>query len=176
MSQPDQPSAGSICIGCGLCCDGTLMDNAAVAPGEETGVAQAGLDLVVDGKAVVFLQPCPKFAGGICTVYERRPGVCRSFRCRLLKDVDEGIVDQAQARSWIVMAKDLVARILAVSADANTPLRRKALRQSLKEATTRSQNDREESTKAMLDLGALEFLLDSHFRRRSSTSAYKPFG
>ena len=45
---------------------------------------------------------CSHLAGdGACKVYEHRPSVCSKYRCKLLKQVDAGEVEAAQAVSIV---------------------------------------------------------------------------
>jgi Fe-S-cluster containining protein len=163
----DVKSAESICIGCGFCCDGTLHAHADVAPSDEAAVRAAGLSLVNDGGKMIFRQPCPKFGCGRCSVYELRPDVCRAYRCKLRKDVDEGRVGDAEAREKIAIVKALVASIRNVDAKAVTPAQRLALWRRLSDKIdTFDGEERHWRAQAVLNLGALDYVLESWFRRK----------
>ncbi len=81
-------TAASLCTSCGLCCDGSLFGRAALEPEED--FEQFGKllpDRERDGRGF-FPQPCAALCGTRCSIYGQRPGVCRDFRCKLLKAVD----------------------------------------------------------------------------------------
>jgi len=103
----------SICIDCGLCCDGTMfhaidVDISPHITSDELGPLQArGALLITDKDSRRFLQPCPAFDGSCCDVYEARPATCQTYVCALLESVTQGITELADARSTIERAKEL---------------------------------------------------------------------
>lgn len=76
-----------ICVTCGFCCDGTLFAYARLSPGEK-GQLPEKIDLnsfTRDNKDY-FRHPCPYFSER-CTIYNmKKPDVCSTYRCQLLKD------------------------------------------------------------------------------------------
>src|SRR5450759_3445589 len=108
MSGANEIEAGSICIGCGLCCDGTLHATATVRADDETKVTAAGLEIVDDGQRRFFRQPCPRFSCGTCSIYAARPEVCRRYRCALLENLEAGQTSKSVAIEKISMAKELI--------------------------------------------------------------------
>jgi hypothetical protein len=83
----------SICIGCGLCCDGTVLSHLAVADESDLGwpLRLLGVELIVEADPPVFALPCPAVHEGRCTIYDRhRPSACGQFSCALLQAVEEG--------------------------------------------------------------------------------------
>lgn len=74
-----------------MCCDGTLFEGAVVADNEIDHVVSLSLTLKrrADG-VMTFDQPCPAFAGGCCSVYEQRPGSCRAYNCKLVREYTSG--------------------------------------------------------------------------------------
>jgi Fe-S-cluster containining protein len=167
MSRPETAEDASICIGCGFCCDGTLHDHTDVSPEDEATVRAVGLALTTDSEKTVFRQPCPKFGCGQCSIYDERPTVCRKYRCKLRKDVDEGRLSATDARLKIAGVKDLIARIQTVDDASVTPLQRKALWRKLKnEAEGCDEQGRQWRARVMLDIGTLDYLLDRQFRER----------
>lgn len=157
---PDQ----SICIGCGLCCDGTLHATAKVQPGDETIVAAAPLVIEEEGGRRFFRQPCPHFSCGSCTVYGQRPPVCRTYQCALLLKVESGEVSKPDARETIASAKKLVAAVRAIDPSAITPAQRSALSERLKSKLQAAEGpDRTATAKALLDIAVLEHFLARWF-------------
>lgn len=101
-------SSANICVGCGICCDGHLFDYALIKPEEQSLCAELDLEVRLQPESVDrFLHPCPRFADGCCTVYDRRPSTCRTFRCRLLQDHDAGRVTTQEAEAIIAQVHAL---------------------------------------------------------------------
>ena len=48
---------------------------------------------------------------GICTIYEGRPRICRTFRCKLLLQVTAGAATSDEARSLIADLRAVIARL-----------------------------------------------------------------
>ena len=167
MTIPPDKAEGSICIGCGLCCDGTLHGTATVKPSDEPAVTAVGLEIVDDGERRFFRQPCPHFSCGSCSVYARRPAVCRDYRCALLKNLEAGTIDASTAREKIATAKDLVAAVRIIDPNAVTPAERSRLAQRLREELGQLEGeDRLAAAKTLLDTAALEHFLDRWFLKR----------
>lgn len=166
VSKPEQPNASQVlCIGCGVCCDGTLHDDTELAPEDERAAVEQDFSLFSKDDRLAFRQPCPKFSQGKCRIYSERPHVCRAYRCKLLKDVENGRVDVALARERVETAKALASAIRIFSGEAVTPQSRKALWERLTDLSKNEGHAPKDSlTRAMLDLASLQFLLDAHFK------------
>lgn len=99
-----------ICLACGFCCDDTLFE-LATAKGNDSveSLVQIGLRALTNdaGVATGFPLPCPNFIGMQCSVYENRPTVCRTFRCKLLKDVQRGTYSVPEARQIALSTRAL---------------------------------------------------------------------
>lgn len=172
MDLPDRsPEPTSICIGCGLCCDGTLHHQVEIAPDDEPAVIAAGLSIrEADGKSV-FRQPCPKFCGGVCSIYAARPGVCRSYTCKLLDDVNQERISIVAARQAIALAKRLAGVLQSADPAVTTSEQRAALWRRLQACLPDLEGDaRERAAKILLDIGALDYCLDRWFRKSGSSS------
>lgn len=110
-------SNGSICLDCGMCCDGTFLDYAPVTEEESAVLESTGLSIkLVEGLGLRIQLPCMKF-GGCCTIYADRPAVCRSFRCELLKSTDKGKIETGQALQRIQLLKTLKAELQQIIPD-----------------------------------------------------------
>lgn len=90
--------APDLCRTCGLCCNGMLFDYVPVIDDEVDRLADLGFVVrrSADGSAR-FDHPCAKFCGE-CSIYEKRPRSCRSYRCELLRKFDAGEVSFETAR------------------------------------------------------------------------------
>ncbi len=103
-TETDTETAETLCLSCGLCCDGSLFWAVPVAP-EEAGP----LSLDAEGR---LRQPCACFDGA-CTIYPERPSACREFDCRVLQTVRAGRRDAAWARREIAAMRRLVTELAA---------------------------------------------------------------
>jgi Fe-S-cluster containining protein len=91
-----------ICVGCGMCCDGTMYRTVDVDEADElTPLRAAGAVWATASGITSFLQPCSAFGAGCCSIYDGRPGVCRTYRCRLLRRYEAGEVSYEDARGLI---------------------------------------------------------------------------
>lgn len=100
----------SICIDCGLCCDGTMFHAVDLEPSDDVLLLrERGAVLVTDSVSRRFQQPCVAFDGSCCTVYESRPTNCRTYVCALLTSVNNGDTSVADAQVVIRRARELSA-------------------------------------------------------------------
>jgi hypothetical protein len=104
----------SICIGCGLCCDGTLLTHLAVSDESDLGMPlrALGVELITAADPPVFELPCPAVDQGICTIHDlHRPRACAQFECALSRAVIDGLIDHNDARSVIDMTLEVRAAV-----------------------------------------------------------------
>jgi uncharacterized protein len=110
----------SLCVGCGLCCDGTLFDHLAVADESDLGMPLRllGVEVIAAADPPVFALPCPAVADGVCTIYDRqRPRACAEFFCDLHGAVEAGRTSRAEAVATIRATQALRDRVRAGTAD-----------------------------------------------------------
>ena len=103
--------SGSICVGCGLCCDGTLLTHLAVSDESDLGMPlrALGVELIAAAEPAVFALPCPAVEEGTCTIHHlHRPRACSQFECALSQAVLDRRVDAAAAHD--VIGRALVLR------------------------------------------------------------------
>jgi len=96
--------ANSLCLECGLCCNGVIFADVQLRPKDNAARLRAlGLAFVQKSRAGVekFKQPCTAFGGCQCNIYSERPTYCREFECLLLKSVKAGEVKIEEARRAI---------------------------------------------------------------------------
>jgi hypothetical protein len=111
-----QTDEDSICIGCGLCCDGTVLSHLAVVDESDLGrpLQALGVEIIVEADPPVFALPCPAFGGQSCTIYGlHRPHACGEFECDLSTAVIVGEVSKTEARSVIAATRALRDRVRA---------------------------------------------------------------
>ncbi len=88
----------SLCLSCGLCCDGTLFSTVPLEK-DEAARLKGRVSLVRGGGSMK--QPCKALEGVSCRVYEERPATCRKFRCLALQQVEAGEVSEGDAQAFI---------------------------------------------------------------------------
>jgi len=111
-----------LCLACGLCCDGTLFDGVQLEPGDDAAHLKAlGLPVTTyRGRKPVsrFPQPCAALcADRTCRLYADRPKQCRTFECKLFKQLHAGETD-------LPAALRLVAKTRRIADQARRLLRR----------------------------------------------------
>ena len=164
-----ESSGNSICVGCGLCCDGTLHPQTNVAADEIEATRSAGLPLQENEGTVTFRQPCPMFLGNCCSIYSMRPPVCRRYRCALLKNVEAGRISSKLAREKIATAKALLAAAKATAPEARTSADRAQIWSDLKARYAElPESNRLVAARGLLDIAALKSFLDRWFREKKS--------
>lgn len=89
------PPTESLCLHCGMCCDGTLFRDVELQPGDDLEKLRAlGLRVSVprsEFRVPSFKQPCAALCPDLrCRVYADRPARCREFECALFKAVAAG--------------------------------------------------------------------------------------
>ncbi len=98
--------SSSICVGCALCCDGTLFAHVNLQRDERPDTRRAvRVALHDDGSDSMLMQPCSCSVEGRCTIYEDRPRTCRAYRCSLLQRLEAGETTSAEARAVIQRTK-----------------------------------------------------------------------
>lgn len=88
----------SLCLSCGLCCDGTMFEAAALAPGEAERYA-GRVNVSADRQHLRL--PCPALDGCKCKTYLDRPAVCSEFKCLVLASLERGLIGEAEAQESI---------------------------------------------------------------------------
>ncbi len=93
----------NICLPCGLCCDGTMIGFVQLDK-EEVPVIKELMDIEDANGNGFILEPCNSYCDG-CTIYSKRPKQCASFKCGLLKSVDQKELDFDSAMEIIKEVK-----------------------------------------------------------------------
>lgn len=89
--QENEKKLSDLCVSCGMCCDGTLFENAFVRHEDDRKVADTlGLVTHTKNDTLYFHLPCPQFRS-CCLAYDRaRPLVCAAFFCPPIKRFQAG--------------------------------------------------------------------------------------
>jgi hypothetical protein len=102
----------TLCLTCGLCCNGVLHTRTIVKPGEIESLRALGLTIEAKGDQLCFRQPCLLYREQRCSVYPNHPGACRAYQCNLLKKFLAGTITLEQGAHTIQRAHELVSAIL----------------------------------------------------------------
>lgn len=101
----------SICLQCGICCDGTLFSGVVLQPKDNAQKLKArGLPLRRLATGARFSQPCAALTGCRCEIYTDRPQHCRRFECVVLQEQLAGRLSTKSALTIIRRAKRLAGR------------------------------------------------------------------
>src|SRR5690348_6782163 len=110
MTEPR--SLETLCLGCGLCCDGTLFARVPVSAAEAERLSKHLVDVQVRADGSLALpQRCAALHGCTCQAYAERPARCREYQCNLYTAVAEGEVAVDEAFKVIEGAKRLVTEL-----------------------------------------------------------------
>jgi len=132
----------SLCTRCGLCCDGSLFADVELASSDEaTGLEVMGLEIEEDDAdgARLLVQPCGALKGRRSTIYPHRPECCRAFECRLLQEVERGMVGLDQAKEQVAEALKRIERVKKLAAQLGTGNERLPLKEHCAEALVHSE-------------------------------------
>jgi hypothetical protein len=106
----DLPS--SLCLACGLCCNGVLFKDVELQPDDVSSVLLGhGLQLTRRAGIQRLAQPCQALEGCSCRIYPERPARCRQFECLLFKSVAGGQTTLGQALRIVQRARRQAARV-----------------------------------------------------------------
>ena len=103
-------SLTTLCLHCGLCCDGTLFTHVSLRRSEAAPLKALGLPVREreDGSPVLP-QRCAALEGRSCTAYAQRPEGCRRYQCHLATALSEGEVSLDEALAVVDGAHALLA-------------------------------------------------------------------
>ncbi len=112
MSPEAASNSQTLCLSCGLCCNGGLH-NWTNLRSIETAQAQAlGLRVfVLPEGSPAFLQPCDAFHVPECSIYDHRPQSCRDYRCQLLIALEQAQTSLEEALVLTGRARELIAAL-----------------------------------------------------------------
>jgi Fe-S-cluster containining protein len=103
-------SLTTLCLACGLCCDGTLFTQVPLRRTEASALQALGLPVREreDGTPVLS-QRCAALDGRSCTAYAQRPETCRRYQCNLATALSEGEVSLQEALAVVDGAHALLS-------------------------------------------------------------------
>ena len=112
--------AETLCLECGLCCDGTIFADLKLQPKDKARrLNRLGHETKLPVRSALVLrrkirQPCAAFDGCRCLIYADRPEYCRHFECAVLKPVKAGAMTRRAAWSRIRAARKQAAQVIAL--------------------------------------------------------------
>ncbi|MCX8155158.1 MAG: YkgJ family cysteine cluster protein [Verrucomicrobiae bacterium] len=170
MPRRPPPLTDTLCLRCGLCCNGVLFADVELRPGDDpAALTEAGVPLTCKHGKIKFPQPCPCLEQGRCRIYEQRPMRCRAFDCRLLQRAQEGKIALNEARYLIRITREQAERVRRLvrvlgQRDEQMPLSRR-YQAVMREPLDLSQGERHQRRRGDLLLAVYELtrLLEQHF-------------
>lgn len=161
---PEAIDESALCTACGLCCAGSIFDFGKLSEDEARDMAARGAPLWPgDTPAMAF--PCPLLDGTCCTIYAERPGVCRRFRCEVLKRFDGGELEGEAAMAIIVTGRQLDDAVRALLPPGQSVAEaRQAWREDSEHWRSLAGPERIAAARLAMALTALNLHLDRHFR------------
>ncbi len=112
----------TLCLACGLCCDGNLFTQVPLRAEEVAPIVHRGLQVLERAQGAALRQRCGALDGRRCEIYDERPAACRGYRCMLLTALAEDEVSLADALAVVEQAHALLA---AAPGEATEPVRQR---------------------------------------------------
>lgn len=156
----------TLCLRCGMCCDGSLFTHVSLQPDETTALQRRGVPLSrrEDGTQALA-QHCGALDGRTCTVYSDRPASCRRYHCQLFAALAEKEVSLEEALGVVDQAHALRASLERELPDDATPDAPRSVMQRARRAA-QAHPARPLSQRAQDAYASTEAFLDKHFRGR----------
>jgi hypothetical protein len=160
---PKQEDEVSICVGCGLCCNGTYLAKGNIeSAGEAKPLTWYKAEFFTENERTYFRIPCPHFSGQCCSIYEDRFAVCRSYRCGVLTKLDDGEIRRDEAEHVLAEARRLIAKVAEGDPGATKFAGRRLTRRKLARALKKAEGaERTNIARRLLNI----ITLDSHIER-----------
>lgn len=166
------PDGSALCVGCGLCCNGTLYDRVSVTPEEQVRLTQLGFSFVGFETDTVFELPCHKEVCGSCTIYEARPATCADFRCGLLQKYQAGHLSLEEGKAKQDKARELIAAVVADDPVAARNGPRHKVRSRLAAVMQNGDGEaRRAVSRQFLNIVALDTFLERWFRAKDQRAS-----
>ncbi|HEY5728557.1 MAG TPA: YkgJ family cysteine cluster protein [Anaerolineales bacterium] len=155
-SQTTVSPAASLCKSCGLCCTGHLFAWTKLRSAELDPIHSLGLKVFREPNQRGFNQPCQLW-DGVCTIYDmpQYPRFCRTYKCKLLKQVLDEVTPLPSALTTVRETKNLIHELDMVLPNPSIPNFRERLVACLENQDANSQIQQE--AKELLEV------YDKHF-------------
>jgi hypothetical protein len=156
----------SLCMACGLCCDGTLFGQTNLSPQDDTAALSAW-GVGSDPTKPALKQPCVAYRNCACSIYPDRPRVCRQFRCALLRQLRENKISQGDAldvvRKAITLRDNVKQQMRAMFSEDHCNFDEFTLRLRSKWKDANSAEAKESVSVVFQSFAALWFYICRHF-------------
>ena len=105
----------TVCLACGMCCDGTLLNHADLESWRSRELTKEGFRVFWrnERQQWAFWLPCSHHVDGRCARFEDRPPICGIYQCKLLKRVESGETSTTEALAIVERAKGMVEEVAA---------------------------------------------------------------
>ena len=116
VDETNESQANILCKSCGLCCTGHLFSWTKLRSAELDSAKALGLNVFgSDPTQRGFSQPCPLWQGQ-CTIYTspHYPHFCRTYKCKLLKEVLDENTSLPSALKVVEQAKEMIHEVEAL--------------------------------------------------------------
>ncbi|MFZ2403633.1 MAG: YkgJ family cysteine cluster protein [Methylobacter sp.] len=168
--------AGSeLCLACGLCCDGTLFSRVPVNNTDNIPIFQETAVKAISSRGQSsFNQPCPAYVNRGCQIYTDRPKNCRKFRCKLLDEYCERKLTQGEAMAIINKAFSYRKIFMETLLGIDPELLGSSLAELWRQWNGPAKGEdglafRQKHGPALMQLAALNWFLQQHFRKKLQT-------
>ena len=113
-----------LCKSCGLCCSGHLFAWVKLRSPELVPLESLGVHVLREPRQRGFSQPCPLW-NGECTIYAspHYPRACKTYKCKLLKQVLDESVTLPEALTVVQKAKEMTQEVELLLSPSNRNLR-----------------------------------------------------
>ena len=132
MDETYESQASILCTTCGICCTGHLFIWAKLRPAELDHAEALGMHVFrSDPSQRGFSQPCPLWQGK-CTIHasSHYPHICRTYKCKLLKEMLGGNTSLPNALKVVKQAKEMIHDLeVLLSSSPNTNFRERLVKQ-----------------------------------------------
>ena len=116
IDETNESQANILCRSCGLCCTGHLFSWTKLRSAELDSAQALGLNVFRSVPSQRgFSQPCPLWQGE-CTIYTspHYPHFCRTYKCKLLKEVLDENTPLPNALTVVQQAKGMIQELEAL--------------------------------------------------------------
>ena len=123
MDETNESQGTILCKSCGLCCTGHLFIWTKLRSAELDSAQALGLNVFgSDPSQRGFSQPCPLWQGD-CTIYTspHYPHFCRTYKCKLLKEVLDENTSLPDALTVVQQAKGMIHEVEALLPSSPNP-------------------------------------------------------
>ena len=156
-----------LCTICGLCCDGSLLDDVELKNEQEAlGLELMGLQIDTDDVPALPL-PCTALTGKRCRIYENRPNTCRRFECKLLKRTTRGEISVAKAKATIAKTLKQSAEVKRICTEIEGKEGDRSLREVYHETLENRDANKDPHhflyTKLNTEMDIMDTLVKKHF-------------